>query len=561
MSELRFHEIVDYPKYELNIRGEIRNKEKGNILKHKMRAVSKAHKGKSFCSVPTVKLYYDLGKYDVVRVDLLILKAFTRLGRCYISIPTARDLELEKEGEISEYCMEQSNLLYYVKYNNNNIKDCSNKNLKLELRKQKADDYIVYYISKPHCYYVSKKERVIKKAKINDVFRRLVSSHAYIMTRFKGYDENDKNGSLLKYLDLFEKSADELERESDGKINVKSSMNMKAAVKYCLYKYVGKYGLFDAHEHINQTETTVFENCVNSGLMYLKKPREYHNLYGYDYSSAYGHIMSSKELKIPTSQGVKTKLTEIPDKVKFGFYHIYIHSTNKDFNKLFGFASSNWYYYISIKHARYLIKHLDCEKDVEMTLMIDCEFNALLYDEYLTGEDIFSEWFKTLYDLKNRLKDNVLIKSLLSSAWGYLIETKRFSLNYKDAEQVIGDNDCKIEEDTKEFYKKNLRDFDCQYFSFIDKMYNNHAIIHDKNDYYLYNLRIKCAIPALMRFWMAKLAIKSGKQNKIIRIHTDGIMFKEPLDKEFLSENPHFKLEKKTTGSFKFENLNNYSRI
>jgi hypothetical protein len=79
--------------------------------------------------------------------------------------------------------------------------------------------------------------------------------------------------------------------------------------------------------------------------------------------------------------------------------------------------------------------------------------------------------------------------------------------------------------------------------------------LQDTSKPYTYNIRLKPFITAYGRNKTARVALRMI--DDVIRIHTDGIAFKKPINFEL----DNFNAEKKTTGHIRFKNINNYERL
>jgi hypothetical protein len=169
--------------------------------------------------------------------------------------------------------------------------------------------------------------------------------------------------------------------------------------------------------------------------------------------------------------------------------------------------------------------------------------NAYIYklDNQTSGNKIFDRWYNTILVLKKEYPKNILIKMMSSSLWGHLQISNIKYLPEEEAEKLdIGMNGTEdyhivnyvYKEDGKSYYK-----------------------LRDNKKPYKYNIRLKPFITAMGRIKTAKVALMN--LDKVIRIHTDGVVFSEP--QEFYIDN--FIPENKTTGLIHFKNINNYQRV
>jgi hypothetical protein len=193
------------------------------------------------------------------------------------------------------------------------------------------------------------------------------------------------------------------------------------------------------------------------------------------------------------------------------------------------------------------------------------EFNALLYGNSACGQgengahpvtdgiackNIFSRWFEKTTEIKEKCKGNLLAKHIRSSLWGSLVKMKK-SYYTEDEFSVLDVDDDGTSKyypiDETLFYKNNRlnRRFECIE---IEKPYKSSFG------------RLKPFILSLSRFVVGNTIIKNGLIDKVIRVHTDGIVLNKPFDFskfEVLGLIPI--PEKKTTGLITWFNVNKYN--
>ena len=373
---------------------------------------------------------------------------------------------------------------------------------------------------------------------------------------FKGYTAD--NEGLLNFVDDFHAWNEEL--KSYKELDIKTKKLVPLSIDWTKY-----YTNFDAvemtfkrlsknmnekdsarlvknnyllHDPISLNESAWISKTNNGGLMYCNK-LGLQQSYGYDFSSFYPNLLASKELIIPTKEGKEYKLTELPSEIKTGFYRVSIISNCDNFRKLFGFSKENVYSDVSLKFA------MKCTNEKTISLIIDDEPNAYLYDDecLTTGNEIFGNWFKKLYKLKEKYPKNKLVKHLLSSLWGHLSKSNKI---YKTLEAIREEN-----------ITMSMTGEDADY-----KIIHYH--MEDNGDYYellnvnkpyFYNIRLKATITALGRNKISAIAMRDI--DNVIRIHTDAVVFS--IEKHF--KTPGLIAEEKTTGLINWKNVNSSKDI
>jgi hypothetical protein len=192
------------------------------------------------------------------------------------------------------------------------------------------------------------------------------------------------------------------------------------------------------------------------------------------------------------------------------------------------------------------VYELKKKMDIKIELIQDGKPNAYVYDQedLIQTREIFLKWFIKLSDLKKKHPTNKLFKRCLSSLWGTLCQSNHLTrtevqldkegLNYDfyNAEWIIKNINCNS--DGTEYYE----------------------LINSVKPY-LHNLaRIKSYLTSFSRVKTAHTALM--KLDKVVRIHTDGIVFSEPFKYQRIEG---LVPESKTTGLFIWHNQNNYELI
>jgi hypothetical protein len=281
------------------------------------------------------------------------------------------------------------------------------------------------------------------------------------------------------------------------------------------------------------------KKTYNAGLQYSVKG-ETHQSYGYDFSNFYASIMASKNLKIPIKAGKEIKLDDIPniDDIMHGFYKVTIQCEHPDIKKLFAFSRHGVYTHYDLKYAIRLQEYYD----ITIELNTD-DINAYVYEncDLITGHELFGTWYDIIIELKLLFPKNILIKMLSSSLWGHL---SRSNIKYLS----------EIEGDRLNIGTTNKCDYMIEEFNYNPDG-SAYYKLHDMNKPYRYPLRLKSFLTALSRNKTATTAMK--QIDDVIRIHTDGVVFKKP----FIHSIKNFIHEDKTTGMIQWNNINNYSKL
>jgi hypothetical protein len=357
--------------------------------------------------------------------------------------------------------------------------------------------------------------------------------------------------SLLKYREDFNQWCDEI--DGDCKFTYRTKYNHDSAVQfYFQSKSKNQLQALDM-DNISYKEFQFFEKCINCGLMTFddKYKGETIDAFGYDFSAFYPNML--QKILVPIKQGKRKKLKTIDyNNLEYGIYHVKLTTDDKRFKKVFMFSKDNHYTHHSINFA---YKYKD-EFDIQFELVQDGNYNALIYteDKLVDGSSIFGSWFSSLNKLKQKFPKNKLVKRLMSSLWGSLTAFKREcfeddDLNDVDVSELDDDQDTEYKLLDEKRYKDDSKEMGIRTLYYCIKT----------EQPYKHNLaRLKPFLVSFCRSYVTKLIMKENLLDKLVRIHTDGIVLNQAYDFTHLKYYP--KPEDKTTGKLKFENVMRYQK-
>ena len=294
-------------------------------------------------------------------------------------------------------------------------------------------------------------------------------------------------------------------------------------------------------------EFCLFENCLSAGLMtidrdIIEKPMK---CYGYDYSKFYYNIM--KKIQVPICAPAFQTITAINfKKLGFGMYRCKVLCNNKDFMNCFNFNKTHHYTHNTIK-TLYLHREL---YDISFELLepnTEYNYNVVQYAKTIELKVLLSEWFSIMDDLIKRCS-GWLSKSYVSQAWGNICKFKKIRIGQEsDLEEYDWDHLSNITYNNKyEHYK----------FRFEN---GKHIILNSDNAYNHVLARMKPFLTEYARLYIFNFISDYGLASDVIRIQTDGIVFKTKYDFSEITYAPI--AEDKTTGNIKFYNLNSYFHV
>jgi len=225
--------------------------------------------------------------------------------------------------------------------------------------------------------------------------------------------------------------------------------------------------------------------------------------------------------------------------VPFGIYKVKIQSRLPSFNKWFAF-----------NHKTHMYTHYELnflmENYKELRLTLTNLYDCIIYDETVSGNTLFEQWFYRSLELKNELKGNMLVKKLSSSVWGHLSEKNcRW---YTDEEL-----DAHKEISVSGLYNDILPHH--THYMCDETIKHNESSIYKLQDIkqpYKHQFRIKPWVTSLQRVQIYMIIMHIGF-SKVCRYHTDSVSFYN----EMLTDEDKIKLtqisstfigEEKTTG-------------
>ncbi len=396
--------------------------------------------------------------------------------------------------------------------------------------KNECDEYIIYCNvgNKCKCFYYNMNEKIYK-IKLMDKMPFIKNRYQMLKTKYKLTSSDE---DMIKYNEIFLKSVDELKNNDILNIRyLKYENNYEAVIstfKRLTYSNWDKDNLYN-HENIDMKEFGYMEKCARGALMKCIAG-DYKDVYAYDFKNNYGEILGSSKFKIPTKKGIEIKINEVPtlENIKFGFYHIKITSYNDHVLKIFRFSKYDMYSYYSLIFVLTYKKYFN----FKLELFNEDEYNAYVYNEedLIPCGKIFEKWLLTMKTLRDKFKDNILLKPLISTCMNSI--TKYNTVYLSDRNR---DNN-KINMDDYEFHTE-------EYFSNGEC---RDVLIHKKSPF-KFNIRLKTLLLDFGRCKIAEIILKCGVKN-CIRVHTDGIILTKKIDDKILQKLNNFNFVNEYSG-------------
>jgi hypothetical protein len=314
-----------------------------------------------------------------------------------------------------------------------------------------------------------------------------------------GQDKKDptlKNLDISKQCKILTERGIKLKDLTDGKINI---FRTGSAAKTSLQLF---YDLCDPDEpdKIQPFERDILEQG-HGALICGKKSKGI--CYKYDICSEYPSLLASAQHRYPIGEGeLKTLSKDEFNKLEFfyfGMYHVKVINPNRF---IFSNNPNNWYTHTDLNFAKKLKYKLE--------LIEDDQPNCLFYskDKQKNGREIFGKFVNYLFELKQQGHKD--IKAYLNALWGALTQTNK---SYRHDEVYANKEVLTLMPMGDDINFDGLKI----------------GVVNKDNFYETDFARIK---PFLLSYGRCKTAnIIMNNLDNIVRVHTDGIILKRPIDK------------------------------
>jgi len=261
----------------------------------------------------------------------------------------------------------------------------------------------------------------------------------------KSYMEKDanKDTTMREALNWIVKQYTLCTNYSLGIYNPYLHNDLNALIKYKINQFIKDKPFYKDLEPVKFYEYEWLET-TNRGAIMSAIIGKYPVLYSYDIKSAYPAILSS-QMRIPIRCGIKKKILDSEfqsyhyEKYSIGLYHCKITGKSKWFPK----NKNNIYTHNQLLLAR--------KEGLDIKMLENGSYNAILYPSRQLGVkdfksctvpscEIFGEYMNEIFILKNKHKDCILFKRLISGAWGAVVEHLWYYFKaYGGEEAVIPD--------------------------------------------------------------------------------------------------------------------------
>ena len=442
---------------------------------------------KEIATPAKLKKYLQIQRNE--KIDYLLIPKIQKLFT-NISISVIGDFTTCSEYKNLNICLKLINGHYTLANNENR-----NHVLGVHFKPVKDDDIWIYTRCIDNTYTIC-----------NGCIRRKID--------FKTYHEMKTN---YKYLlmksetdDLYEDYADFMHKSRTMAILSDNFIDMKKYRSYTLaavdtWRRLSK--LYNFSSPIDNAEGHLLQKSFLGGLMYAEKNYKGFGV-SYDINSLYPAMMVKNEFQIPIEPGEFKTLTkkEFHD-LKYFQYGIYHCKISQSECKIFRTNKRNYYTHYDLTRAK--------ELGLQMEIVEDNNSNFYYYSskKLVKGKYLFGQFVEKLYDLK---KQDKCFKKILTCLWGSLTEKnvyKKIVYNNDDSIFVVPD-----EAELLEFVPVNSG--------------NKVKYLSDKTKLYKHpEARLGGFLTAYSRMFVSRQL--QPHESKIVRIHTDGVIFSEDVKTDF----------------------------
>ena len=408
-------------------------------------------------------------------------------------------------------------------------------------------------------FYTNKKQGFSRV--YNTELKSFQDIKAYVSKGFflmKPYKRTDVG--LIEYAEALLKCCRELKQDKENPIDYLRYKNHSTAViGYLKYKINHKVVDFDDTSY---TEHLWISKCNTGALVGLYQDKDIAvDTYSYDFKSMYPATLGNRtaSLQIPTKVGAECRINNLDYyKLDTGFYCVKITSDDENFRKVFNFSAAHTYTNIDLCFA-YKCQRNGMQVNIELNTSL--EFNCYLYgrliaDGIMYSSKVFGDWYCDLYALKLKYPTNFLLKSMLSSAWGYMTQCNRLKKTIDQIEDL----------ESKGLYVTTsyTNDDNAHYYmNFLEC--NGDDVIYE-----LINLKQVYKRPKIARikpFLISHTRRMTGNIallhiDDVVRIHTDCVSFNKPHDDVMTKYKgyPTLVKEAKSSGKIVWSSVNQYAK-
>ena len=399
-------------------------------------------------------------------------------------------------------------------------------------------------------YYDGKKFYYIKDLSTEEINKLYKMKHKVSYKKLR----RDYNTEDIKELhDLYKKDCEQLEEYG---IKVLNSYSLQKVI-FQMLKLDLRYLNIQTEKIKDIVEYEIISYGTKGGYNYVYKTDTiFHNVYSYDVKSSYPSILNHPDFKIPIKKGeykfiypeMFKKYTELKkDKngfykieLQYGFYKCKISKNkksenfddfslskkedNREFDNVkfddFRFNEHNIYTHFDILLAKILGYNVELlNENIHNHLISENNkpWNCYTFkkEKLIDSNIIFRKIVKRLYDIKQKCKNNKIIKTLTSGIWGNLCDDKTYYTKTYEIENGNYNIDL-----GNEFYimdiKPNKKDED----NLIDCIYKKVDLLTRTSLF-----RMKPFLLSFQRYIMYIEFIKKieDEGGKILKIKIDGV--------------------------------------
>ena len=220
--------------------------------------------------------------------------------------------------------------------------------------------------------------------------------------------------------DLYEefvKDANELKSATNGLVNMYKTGRDAITCMKLAYHFIEKNNI--QAEPITNREYEWLEKASIGALIFAEPYRG--TIHKFDINSSYAHIYSNPRFIIPIQQGEFKHMTQNEFEnityYQIGIYRVNIKypDNNTKWHKIFKLNDENYYTHIDVSYAKKLGLTLNLIEDGD---------NWLFYSrtKCKAGSELFGEFVKLLYPLRQNVIIKDRCKSLLRALWGVITQ-------------------------------------------------------------------------------------------------------------------------------------------
>jgi hypothetical protein len=173
-------------------------------------------------------------------------------------------------------------------------------------------------------------------------------------------------------------------------------------------------------------------------------------------------------------------------------------------------------------YTHYDMQNIYQIRSFDKTIKIEPLGTCYVYDEedLMNGNDLFRRWYFCIHGLKEKFPKSRLVKTLSSSLWGYLSTQNS---------KIVNMNDPLLDDMNLSFsHGEDVTHIILDMKICKNEKFNYYKLLDVNKPIQKYPFRLKSFITSFSRKKMMRTLIAEINKNELLRVNTDGFIFRNP---------------------------------